>query len=143
MHRAAGTAAGQPSPPRLPCELNLGTCVPFSGTSDALLFPSPTPCSATPGEPSPVFGELKSLVARTSGIADVVRHALQPSALQIDAPPGHAARFRLAGAKAKRTIALGDMLFAMSRQRVFKTRTFARWAGKVGLADEALWRAVE
>jgi len=35
------------------------------------------------------------------------------------------------------------MLFAMSRQRVFKTRTFARWAGKVGLADEALWRAVE
>jgi hypothetical protein len=34
------------------------------------------------------------------------------------------------------------MLFAMPRRRVFKTRTFTRWAGKVGLADEALRRAV-
>jgi predicted nucleotidyltransferase len=32
---------------------------------------------------SPVFGELKSLVAKTAGIADVVRHALQPFARQI------------------------------------------------------------
>ena len=34
------------------------------------------------------------------------------------------------------------MIFAMSRRRVFKTRTFARWAGKAGLADDALCRAV-
>lgn len=32
---------------------------------------------------SPVFGELKSLIAKTSGIADVVRDALQPFARQI------------------------------------------------------------
>lgn len=34
---------------------------------------------------SPVFGELKSLIAKTSGIADVVRSALTPFARQIEA----------------------------------------------------------
>jgi predicted nucleotidyltransferase len=34
---------------------------------------------------SPVFGELKSLVAKTAGIADVVRDALQPFSRQIAA----------------------------------------------------------